>query len=43
MLNIFGRMFGEGFDENLIFLFSGWSMSNKLEKRREKGMEKSMD
>jgi hypothetical protein len=43
MLNIFGRMFGEGFYENSIFLFTRWSVSDLLEKRREKGTDKSMD
>jgi hypothetical protein len=43
MLNIFGRMFGEGFYENSIFLFTRWEMSDKFERRRERGLEKSMD
>jgi hypothetical protein len=34
MLQIFARMFGDGFFENSIFLFTRWEMSDKLERRR---------
>jgi hypothetical protein len=37
MLKIFGRIFGEGFYENSIFLFTRWSVNEIYENRREKG------
>jgi hypothetical protein len=36
MLQIFSRMFGEGFWANSIFLFTRWEVDKKTEKKRGK-------
>jgi hypothetical protein len=44
MLQIFARMFGEGFWANSIFLFTRWAVDEKTEKKRgKKGGGKTMD
>jgi hypothetical protein len=44
MLQIFARMFGEGFFANSIFLFTRWTLDDRTEMMRgKKGGGKTMD
>lgn len=42
MLKIFERMFGQGYLENSIFLFTRWSFDKRSEQKRNTGKAKTI-